>query len=239
MKHIVKHRAAAAPNKHQARTAATRALLLDAAQAVFARDGFERAQLEAIAAEAGHTRGAVYAHFQNKQDLFMALLERRARAKMALVSEQMAQRSLAERLVFMRERYVEFYFDSNWPLLTLEFKLFALRNPEYGKRLRELYQLLYADTSKLLFEGQHPISRKQKDRLDLAFATLRGIPSAIALESKFDPSLAAPATARRILASMCDSVFRGITSGVREPGGRRRRRTLAIRSKTSANLQRT
>jgi AcrR family transcriptional regulator len=232
----VKHHAGAALNKHQARTAATRSGLLDAAQAVFARDGFERAQLEAIAAEAGHTRGAVYAHFKNKQDLFMALLERRARLKMALVGEKMAHRSLPERLAFMRERYVEFYFDSNWPLLTLEFKLFALRNPEYGKRLRELYQLLYADTSKLLFEGQHPISRKQKSRLNLGFATLRGIPSAIALESKFDPSLAAPATARRILESMCDSVFRGVASGVPEPGGRRRRRRLVIGPKKSSTL---
>jgi AcrR family transcriptional regulator len=239
LKRTAKHHSSAAPNKHQARTAATRAVLLDAAQVVFARDGFERAQLEAIAAEAGHTRGAVYAHFKNKQDLFMALLERRACLKMALVSEQMQKRSLPERLVFIRERYVEFYFDGNWPLLTLEFKLFALRNPEYGKRLRELYQLLYADTSKLLFEGQHPISRKQKSRLEMAFATLRGIPSAIALESEFDPSLAAPGTARRILESMCEWVFRGIASGVREPGTRSRRRRLAIRSKNSATLHRS
>lgn len=238
MKRTVKHRAGAAPNKHQARTAATRSGLLDAAQVVFARDGFERAQLEAIAAEAGHTRGAVYAHFKNKQDLFMALLERRARLKMAQMRGQMEQRSLPERLVFVREKYVEFYFDSNWPLLTLEFKLFALRNPEYGKRLRELYQLLYADTSKLLFEGQHPISGRQKSRLDLAFATLRGIPSAIALESEFDPSLAAPGVARRVLESLCDGVFREIGSDVPETGARRSRRRLAIISKASSRLHR-
>jgi AcrR family transcriptional regulator len=203
----------AAPNKHQARTAATRSVLLDAAQAVFARDGFERAQLAAIAAEAGHTRGAVYAHFQNKQDLFMALLERRGREKIARAREQMEQASLEKRLRIVRERYVEFYFDANWPLLMLEFKLFALRNPEYGKRLRELYQLLYADTSKLLFEGQRPISKRQKGRLDLAFAALRGIPSAIALESNFDSLLASRATAQRILENICDYYFREIASG--------------------------
>ena len=133
---------------------------------------------------------------------------------------------------------MEFYFDSNWPLLSLEFKLFALRNPEYGKRLRELYQLLYADTSKLLFEGQHPISGRQKSRLDLAFATLRGIPSAIALESEFDPSLAAPGVARRVLESLCDGVFREIGSDVPETGARRSRRRLAIISKASSRLHR-
>jgi AcrR family transcriptional regulator len=239
LKRTAKH-AGTALNKHQARAAATLSGLLDAAQVVFARDGFERAQLEAIAAEAGHTRGAVYAHFKNKQDLFMALLERRARQKLALAREQMEQRSLQERLVFVRERYVEFYFDGNWPLLTLEFKLFALRNPEYGKRLRELYQLLYADTTKLLFEGQRPISRKQKDRLNLAFTALRGIPSAIALEGKFDPLLAAPATARRVLESVCDSFFTGIASGVRAPrtGKRRYVRAQRVVTKTSAVLHR-
>jgi AcrR family transcriptional regulator len=212
LKRILK-RVVAAPNKHQARTAATRSGLLDAAQVVFARDGFERAQLETIAAEAGHTRGAVYAHFKNKQDLFMALLERRGRGKMDRARAEMEQGSLQKRLKIVRERLVEFYFDGNWPLLVLEFKLFALRNPEYGKRLRELYQLLYADTTKLLFEGQRHVSRKQRDRLDLAFASLRGIPSALALESNFDSCLESPGTAQRILETMCDYYFKPLARG--------------------------
>jgi AcrR family transcriptional regulator len=231
-------RAGAPPNKHQVRAAATFSGLLDAAQVVFARDGFERAQLEAIAAEAGHTRGAVYAHFQNKQDLFMALLERRGREKIALARQQMERVSLEKRLRIVRERFVDFYFDANWPLLTLEFKLFALRNPEYGKRLRELYQLLYADTSKLLLEGQRLISKRQKERVDLAFAALRGIPSAIALESNFDASLTSPETARHVLESICDLFFRAIVSG--EPVRRRSKHRHAplTRSKKQAVLHR-
>src|SRR5580658_3485401 len=65
-------------NKHQQRTEATRRALLDAARRIFARDGFEAARIEEIAGATGHTRGAFYAHFSSKEDLFFALLEQDA-----------------------------------------------------------------------------------------------------------------------------------------------------------------
>src|SRR5271170_3177448 len=57
------------------RTAATRQKLLAASKRIFAQDGFEAARLEDIAAGAGYTRGAFYAHFESKEDIFFALLE--------------------------------------------------------------------------------------------------------------------------------------------------------------------
>ncbi len=61
-----------APNRsrQEARTAATRQRLLAAAETIFARDGFEAARLEDIAALAGYTRGAFYANFDGKEDIF-------------------------------------------------------------------------------------------------------------------------------------------------------------------------
>ena len=54
----------------------TRTLLLDAAQEIFARKGFTAAALEDIADAAGYTRGAIYAHFGTKEELFLAVIER-------------------------------------------------------------------------------------------------------------------------------------------------------------------
>ncbi|MBV9769893.1 MAG: TetR family transcriptional regulator, partial [Bryobacterales bacterium] len=65
-------------SKHQRRTEATRRALLDAAYRIFARDGFEASRIEDIAGATGHTRGAFYAHFQSKEDLFFALFEQEA-----------------------------------------------------------------------------------------------------------------------------------------------------------------
>jgi AcrR family transcriptional regulator len=64
-----------APVPVQDRALQTRQDLLDAARRVFARDGFELARLEDIARAAGKTRGALYTHFANKEDLFFALIE--------------------------------------------------------------------------------------------------------------------------------------------------------------------
>ncbi|WP_043530100.1 TetR family transcriptional regulator [Litchfieldella xinjiangensis] len=62
--------------KTKAEAAATREALLDAAEEVFYEKGVARTSLEQIARHADMTRGAVYWHFRNKGDLFMALLER-------------------------------------------------------------------------------------------------------------------------------------------------------------------
>jgi AcrR family transcriptional regulator len=51
--------------------------LLDAAARVFVDRGYAGASVEAIAAEAGYTRGAFYSNFATKDELFVALLQER------------------------------------------------------------------------------------------------------------------------------------------------------------------
>ncbi len=46
----------------------TRAQLLDAAERVFAREGFQGASVAAIAEEAGYSHGAIYSNFNGKED---------------------------------------------------------------------------------------------------------------------------------------------------------------------------
>ncbi|MFQ5846260.1 MAG: TetR/AcrR family transcriptional regulator [Candidatus Methylomirabilales bacterium] len=47
--------------------------ILQAAMRVFARDGYHRAKMEAVAEEAGIGKGTVYEYFKSKTDLFLAL----------------------------------------------------------------------------------------------------------------------------------------------------------------------
>ena len=60
----------------KAEAESTRAAILDAAEVLFYQHGVSRTTLEKIAAAAQVTRGAIYWHFQNKADLFNAMLER-------------------------------------------------------------------------------------------------------------------------------------------------------------------
>ena len=54
----------------------TRSRILDAAEVVFQRNGVSRTTLANIAAEAHVTRGAIYWHFENKADLYDAMIQR-------------------------------------------------------------------------------------------------------------------------------------------------------------------
>lgn len=54
----------------------TRNALLDAAEEVFHRKGVAHTSLAEIASAASVTRGAVYWHFENKADLFNAMMQR-------------------------------------------------------------------------------------------------------------------------------------------------------------------
>jgi AcrR family transcriptional regulator len=69
--------------------ARTRAALLDAGGRVFVERGFQGSSVEAIAAEAGFTRGAFYSNFSSKEELFAELLQERVYALYA----EMAARS--------------------------------------------------------------------------------------------------------------------------------------------------
>jgi TetR/AcrR family acrAB operon transcriptional repressor len=55
---------------------ATRHCLLDAAERVFQSKGVSATSLADIAAAAGTSRGAIYWHFQDKADLYNAMIER-------------------------------------------------------------------------------------------------------------------------------------------------------------------
>jgi AcrR family transcriptional regulator len=53
----------------------TRRALLDTARRIFTRDGFQATRTEEIVEESGLTRGALYHHFRDKEDLFRAVHE--------------------------------------------------------------------------------------------------------------------------------------------------------------------
>ncbi len=68
--------AKARENIQKKKAANTRNSILDAAEDVFNNKGYSQISLNEIAQIAGVTRGAVYWHFKNKEDLFNAMCER-------------------------------------------------------------------------------------------------------------------------------------------------------------------
>ena len=69
---------------------ATAGAILDAAEAVFARDGVQRSRMGDIAREAGVAVGTIYNHFADRNALVQALLDARRKALYARIDAALA-----------------------------------------------------------------------------------------------------------------------------------------------------
>ena len=74
---------APSPLSRQESQRRTRDALVAAARAAFASDGYHGANLEAIARDAGFSKGAVYSNFDGKAALFLAVMDQNLQAALA------------------------------------------------------------------------------------------------------------------------------------------------------------
>jgi AcrR family transcriptional regulator len=197
------------PNKQELRIRETRARLLAAAEEVFVRDGYEGAQLDEIATRAGRSKGAVYTHFKSKEDLFLALFEDRTRSYIEqLLASLRKCTGRKESLQAFREFYVDRVHDRGWVILTLEFKLFALRHPEWKERLRKAFEMLKPqnphERRSMIFGD---LNKEEKKEIDLSLAALGPIVSGLIMESHFEPEILSEKGLRRILGHIFDALF--------------------------------
>jgi len=196
-------------SKQRLRTTETQDRLLNAAEEVFVRDGYESAQLEEIAAIAGRSKGAVYTHFKSKEDLFLALFEHRTRSYIARLADSLQKcTNRKQSLEAFREFYVGLVQDRIWPILTLEFKLYALRHPESKERLRKSFEMSKATNDNKFYDqlfGQ--LSREKRKDVDLSLLALGPIVSGLMLESHFEPENLSEKPLRRILGLIFDALF--------------------------------
>lgn len=106
----------------------TRTRILDAAEELFAQRGYSAASLDEIAETAGYSKGAVYSNFTGKDELFLALMQRRAERE-AEAATAGADRPGAPAVEA-----------SGWALATLDFFLSAVRKPGLREALAQGYR---------------------------------------------------------------------------------------------------
>jgi AcrR family transcriptional regulator len=120
----------------------TRNALLDAAAEVFARRGFNGASLDEIAETAGFTRGAIYKHFEGKEDLFFALMDRLNEQSLVKFDHRFQLSGNAVRDVdAIVEMWKELFFqDEDVAAIGSELYLYELRNPKAREKARAQMQ---------------------------------------------------------------------------------------------------
>ena len=82
----------------------TREALIDAAAALFGKEGLDGPSLDAICARAGFTRGAFYVHFRSREEIIVAVMERiRARVIGALIATRQGPFDLEHTIALFAE----------------------------------------------------------------------------------------------------------------------------------------
>jgi len=123
----------------------TRADLLAAACRVIAAKGYEAASVADIAKEAGYTKGALYAHFASKRDLFVALITGLNQHEIDEVREASGEELKSVMAPIAHEQELALV------LVTLEGYLYALRHPEDAR----LFEGLGEDSLLALARAAH------------------------------------------------------------------------------------
>ncbi len=206
--------APARPRVRQAeRTRATRRKLLDAAKRIFAQDGFEAARLEDIAFRAGYTRGAFYAHFRSKEDIFFALLDEWVSERIESFARTLRPHSdPAEKLAALRNHYAAQASDRRLVLISLEFKLYALRHPEAHARLRNRHRRIRATFGELLSDVISALGKTLPISNPAASACLGALAHGLLLDHLVDPKTLSEIDVRRVLGLFFDSIFQAAPS---------------------------
>jgi AcrR family transcriptional regulator len=170
----------------------TRSALLEAAYEVFCEQGFAASSLDAIAARAGFTRGALYKNFASKDELFLELAETRADSMFdewrAVNPEDTADNGGRAVGSWLAEAIRN---QGAWFLANAEFTLATARNPELAERHRMAFKQANRELGALLrrFGGQEDRFGGQEDDDDAIGLMAMALVDGLILQAMIDPNL--------------------------------------------------
>ena len=197
-----------APTKHQLKSEATRTALLAAAEVIFARDGYERAQIDEIAKVSGRTRGAVYSQYKTKEQLFFALQEHRINTGEKEIKTAVAKHpgSAVERLAALKDYYADLR-DADTAVLDIELKLYAIRNSVFQEEWCEHYARMYVTDTKLFTEAFALSDEPGRSHIRSRLLSLTALKSALILAMRFMPEEFTKKETKLLLKEIFDGLF--------------------------------
>jgi len=127
----------------------TRRRLLEAAAKVFAERGLSQATIDEVAEVAGYTKGAFYANFASKEELFLAMVEDAFDERLGDIDRAVASDPdpavQAHRAGMDYTRYIA--ANPEWERLFFEFAVHGARNEEFRGQLAARYRSLRERTA--------------------------------------------------------------------------------------------
>ena len=114
----------------------TRKSLLEAAVNLFCQRGLEGASVDDVAQAAGYTKGAFYANFKSKEELFLVMLDERFSRELERLDAALAgTHEASEEAQAAATDFIHFAGDDDWPRLYFQFVAHAARDEEFRQEL--------------------------------------------------------------------------------------------------------
>ena len=131
----------------------TRKRLLDAAERLFARHGFDATSVDDVAEAAGFSKGALYYNFESKDELLEALVERNiADLVTSLESALEGAHTIEEKLAAAQQLLTEQERHQHGGQLELEVFVQAVRDPKLRRMVRKAYGRMVKAIASLIDE---------------------------------------------------------------------------------------
>jgi AcrR family transcriptional regulator len=170
----------------------TRTCLMESARRIFARRGLDQASIDEVAADAGYTKGAFYANFKSKEELFLAMLDERFAERVEELDRVLATEGTMEDHV--REAGANFMrylgADPEWQRLFFEFTAYAARNEEFRQELVTRYRAVRKRMAEVFAEHAKAqgieSSVEKKEPIALMLCAMA---NGVALENLIDPEV--------------------------------------------------
>ncbi len=189
----------------------TRARLMSSAARVAARRGLEGASLDEVAEEAGYTKGAVYANFAGKEDLFLAMLDARFADRLAELDRVLAVDAPPEEQArrAARDFIAAIEAEPEWERLFFEFAVYASRNEGFRRELVARYRALRERIAELLERRARELGIEPSVPPDQVATMTFAMANGIGLERLLEPE----AVPDELYPTMMATFFAGLRAG--------------------------
>jgi AcrR family transcriptional regulator len=184
----------------------TRSSLLKAAATLFCREGLEGTSVEQVAQAAGYTKGAFYANFRSKEELFLVMLDERFAQELQRLDRALAgtQEPLEEAEAAAAD-FIHFASDEQWPRLYFQFVAHAVRHEQFRRELAARQQAMRERLTELFCRWKEGVGHAPPVPLEDVTAMFFFMADGFLVDHMIDPSFG-----EELYATMVGVFLRGL-----------------------------
>jgi AcrR family transcriptional regulator len=170
----------------------TRFCLMESAARVFARRGLQQASIDEVTGDAGFTKGAFYANFKSKEELFLAMLDERFAQRIEQIDRVWSSDGdMRDKARQAGQDFAEYLSDDEWSRLFFEFAAYAARNEEFRQELVTRYRALRERVADLYSRQKEKMGIEPAVAPEQVAAMIFAMVNGLALEKLLEPDVVA------------------------------------------------